>query len=92
MRQYEKSQSSVLDYGFLWYDWLDGKTIEDSTWTSSSPELTIVNSVFTDKITAVTISGGLPNKRYKLVNTITTSGATPLVDSRPISILILPAA
>ena len=90
MKEYSKQQGSTLDYGFLWYDWLEGKTITASVWTSSSPDLVILDSSFTERTTAVFVSGGIVNSRYTLTNTITTSGTTPLVDTRTLSILIIP--
>lgn len=79
----EKLPGSVLDYGFLFEDWLKGEIIVSSTWTLPVG-LVEVSSSYDNTSTAVVISGGVAGSTYVVTNTITTAALT---DSRSFRIL-----
>lgn len=79
----EKRPGSVLDYGFLFEDWLKGEPIISSAWTLPG-ELAEVSNSYDATSTAVVISGGVAGGTYVVTNTITTAALT---DSRSFRIL-----
>lgn len=83
MASADKDPQATLNYGWDWTDWLGSDVIVASTWIVSSG-LTLVNQSFTDKTTAVMVSGGASGQSYDLVNHIIT--AQGLEDERTISL------
>ena len=82
-----KDPDAKLDYGFDWVDWLDGDTINGSTW--SVPDgLTEVSKNYTNTITAVWLEGGTLGEVYKVVNSITTAGGRE--DDRTLTVIMKP--
>lgn len=80
----EKLPGSILDYGFLFEDWLKGDTITSSVWTLPAG-LTEVSKSHDASTTAIVISGGVAGATYVINNTIITAGG--LTDSRSFRIL-----
>ncbi|TDI82540.1 MAG: hypothetical protein E2O80_02030 [Betaproteobacteria bacterium] len=68
-----KTPLASLDYGFDWTAWLDGDTINTSTWSESTGVLTLTNESEASGITSVDISGGLKNNVYRVKNSIVTN-------------------
>ena len=67
-----KDPDSILDYGFMWGDWLDvGDIIVSSIWILPTG-LTEDSSTFTDTTTTIWLRGGLLDEKYTVVNRITT--------------------
>lgn len=75
----EKRPGSVLDYGFLWADWLKDAVIANSVWSLPEPLLEVSKS-HDDTSTAVVISGWQQGGVIVVKNTITTDSG--LTDSR----------
>jgi len=88
---FEKDPTAVLSYGFDWTEWLPtGHSISSSSWTV--PDGITNNGVSYDSetdITSIILSGGTEGQSYTIKNTIVTSGATPLTDSRTFKINVL---
>jgi hypothetical protein len=68
-----KDPQAKLDYHVDWTAWLDGDSIEISTWTVPS-DLTIVETSTTDQITTIWLEAGTLGLQHSLINHITTSG------------------
>lgn len=68
-----KDPDATLDYEVDWLEWLDGDTINTSTWLTAEG---ISEADTTNTTTAATIwlSGGSVGKVYDVVNRITTVG------------------
>lgn len=79
----EKQSGSILDYGFLWGDWLKGRVIDSSVWDVPSP-LVKVDDSHDETTTAVLISGWESGTTLTVRNTIT---AGELHDSRTFRII-----
>lgn len=79
---YIKDPGDTLDYGWDWFEWLEGDTIATSTWAipagiTNSGESGPVVLTNPDRVTtSVFISGGTVGVVYTITNTITTS-STP---------------
>jgi hypothetical protein len=76
MKGFVKDPDSVLDYTFDWTDWLDGDTINSSTWTIESP-LTMVpaSDSYSDTKTTLYLTGGDAGSDYLVTNRITTAAS-----------------
>lgn len=77
-----KDPDSTLDYGWDWFEWLEGDTISTSVWTVPAGLTNVGESgptVITepeDKVTtSVFISGGVLGEIYTITNRITTSSS-----------------
>lgn len=82
-----KPAASTLDYGFDWSDWLEGKTIIESSWVAPAG-VTVVDEDFSDIIARIWLSGGVDGQSYEITNRITTSGTPALIDQRTLKITI----
>lgn len=80
-----KGESSTLDLGINWSDWLGTDTIISSEWIND-PELIIFNTEEDEKTTSCYISGGVNGQSYRLFNKITTENG--LIESRFVTISI----
>ena len=80
-----KDPEAKLDYGFDWSDWLDGDTLNGSTWVVPTG-LTEVSNNYSNTITAIWLSGGTLGETYKVVNRITTAGGRQ--DDRTLTVII----
>lgn len=69
-----KDPDSVLDFFLDWSKWLNEDTIVASSWSVDVADITIDLTEFTDTISTVWLSGGIPSSRYRLTNRITTAG------------------
>lgn len=69
----EKDPDAILDYGFRWTKWLDGDTINGSTWIVPDG-ITKDSDGYTNVLTWIWLSGGTSKQVYTLVNRITTVG------------------
>lgn len=67
-----KDPDEVLDYGFIWTDWLDGDTIDASEWLTDD-SIVIDSDSSTSNTTTVWLSGGTLNDRCSITNRITTA-------------------
>ena len=68
-----KDPNATLDYGFDWTDWLNGDTINSSSWIIPSG-LTEGSNGHNSEVTWVWLSGGTAGQVYNLVNRIVTVG------------------
>lgn len=84
-RTLTKAESSVLDIGLNWAEWLGSDVITLSEWTAD-PEITISNRQANATSTSCYISGGLQGMTYRVYNKITTNKG--LIDSRFITISV----
>lgn len=64
----EQDKDSFLDHSLDWSGF--GEEIVTSEW-STDPELTLSSSYINGAVTTVFVQGGVPNKWYALVNTVT---------------------
>lgn len=74
-----KDENAVLTYSLEWEDWLNGDTIQSSTFTIESlagdtDPLSKDSQSTTGTVTTVLLSGGTTGKLYKVFNTIETTG------------------
>ena len=100
MESVVKDPDAVLSYGWDWSNfgandgassdpgWLQGDTINTSTWTISGPDSTLIQGSDTNSTTetSVTLSGGTVNTENRVVNHITT--AAGLEDDRTILVKV----
>ena len=79
-----KHPDAVLTYWVDWTAYLDGGTISDSAWVIEGDDavLTKANPNVSGGETSITLSAGTRGKRYKVINTITLSGAPTNIDPR----------
>jgi len=82
---YVKDPAAVLDYGLDWSAWLDGDTIDTSTWTITTG-LTKDGDDHDGTTTTVWLSGGTAGTSYRATNRITTTGGR--TDERTIRITV----
>lgn len=88
MEIFEKTPEAKLDYVIDWSNWLPtGYTIATSTWTVGADLTNEIDSLASPQ-TTILLSGGVEGVSYIVKNTITTSGGTPLIDSRVFKILV----
>jgi len=80
-----KDPEAKLDYGFKWEDWLDGDTLNGSTWTVPDGLIEVSNN-YTNTITTIWLSGGVSGAVYKVVNSITTAGGRK--DDRTLTVIM----
>jgi len=71
MQIFDKHPEAVKDYGFDYTDWLDGDTIDTSTWTVSGADK--ISESHTTTKTTVWVGGGRA-REAKLRNVIETAG------------------
>lgn len=82
-----KDPADVEDYFFNWSERMtaDADAIATSTWTAD-PGITIVTSTFTTTRTVVSLSGGTDGTKYRVYNTITTTGGRTVKRSALITV------
>lgn len=68
-----KAPAEVKDYGVKWVEFLEGDTINGSSWVIESG-ITLDSDIFDDTKTTGFFSGGTASNSYECVNTITTVG------------------
>ncbi len=73
IRNLPKDPHATLDYIFDWLAWLNGDTINASTWTVPAG-ITKVSDSFTSATTIIWLSGGTIKTTYLITNHITTTG------------------
>ena len=69
---FTKEPTEVLDRGIGWSDWLEGRTIASSSWSSPSG-ITIVTNSISGTDTIARFSGGTWDEIYEVFNTIVAS-------------------
>lgn len=69
----DKDSNDILDYIFDWTNFLDGDTIQTSTWTVPAG-ITKVTDTKTDKKATIWLSGGTNGQTYTVLNRIVTAG------------------
>ena len=85
MKLFKKDPSAILDYSIDWSLWLDGDTIQSSSWTV--PQGLTKASETNDPTTAtVWLSGGTVDQTYTVTNRITTANGR--TDERSILIKV----
>jgi hypothetical protein len=71
----EKNSDAILDYAFDWTDWLNGDTLDTSSWSvTPNTDLAQVNSTHSTTVATVFLRGGLAGTKYTVANVITTLG------------------
>lgn len=83
-----KDPDATLDYYFNWTDWLAqiGETIATSSVTVPAG-LTKESESDDGQVVTVWLSGGTAGERYEVVNSVTTTGATPREEDRTMTVL-----
>lgn len=81
-----KDPDAKLDYSIDWSVWLDDDIIVGSTWDVDDG-LTVDSDTFSVSNTTIWLSGGVPGRRYRATNRITT--ASGRVDDRTITINVV---
>jgi len=78
--QVSKSSGGILDYAVDWGSVIaSGESINTSSWTVSSTDLTVVSDSTSGVTTSAFISGGKNNYYYVLTNTIVTDQSRTFV-------------
>ena len=80
----KKKAGSILDYGFLWADWLKGDPIVSSVW-SLPAGVAEVSTTHDDTSTTILISGSTAGE-YVAANTVQT--AAGLTDAREFRLIV----
>lgn len=86
MQTFAKDPDALLDYSIDWSLWLDGDTIQTSSW-SVPPPLVLSNQSHTDTMATVWVSGGTVGARYVITNHIVTAAGRE--DERSLIIAIV---
>jgi hypothetical protein len=73
IKEFIKDPDAVLDYAPDWTTWLDGDTIDTSTWTVPAG-VTSESEDFTTTSTVIWLSGGTAGESYRITNRIVTAG------------------
>lgn len=73
--EYTKDPQADLDFRFLWAGWLDGDTIDSSSWAvQSGSGITMHDDAIDGTDTIVWLSGGnVADVRWTVTNTIVTA-------------------
>jgi len=68
-----KTPTAILDFGRSYIKWLNGDTIQSSTWAvpAGITQVSVSNDTTS---TVIFVSGGTLHRTYRLANTITTVG------------------
>ena len=85
MASFIKDPDASLDYELDWTLWLEGDTINSSSWAVPTG-ITIDSDSFTNQTATVWLSGGTLHQKYEAVNRIITAGGR--TDDRTITIRI----
>ena len=85
MKLFKKDPSAILDYSIDWSLWLDGDTIQSSSWTVPQG-LTKASETNNNSTTTVWLSGGTLDQTYTVTNRITTANGR--TDERSILIKV----
>ena len=85
MKLFKKDPSAVLDYSIDWTLWLDGDTIQTSSWTVPQG-LTKASETNNSTTATVWLSGGTVDQTYTVTNRITTANGR--TDERSILIKV----
>lgn len=73
MKSFQKDPDDTLDYTVDWTDWLQGDTIDTSSFLADTG--ITINSNTNDTTSAtVWLSGGSAGETYRITNRITTAG------------------
>ncbi len=73
MRIYPKGPNDTKEYSFDYtYDLLSGDRIVSSSWILGSG-LTSESEAYTEFLTSIIVSGGVPGSSYKISNTVRTA-------------------
>ena len=85
MKLFKKDPSAILDYSIDWSLWLDGDTIQSSSWTVPQG-LTKASETNNSTTATVWLSGGTVDQTYTVTNRITTANGR--TDERSILIKV----
>ncbi len=90
MPTFKKDPNATLDYVFDWQDWLTplGVSIASVAWVLSSG-LTQVAVANTADTATIYVSGGTAGTNETITCRITTTGATPRVEDRSVTLRIV---
>ena len=88
--RFRKAPGDKLDYTLLYEQWLDGDTIDTSSFTIPPGLSSAGTATKTDTTTTVWIQGGTSGKTYTVSNTIVTTNATPRTKVVTFELEILP--
>lgn len=61
------------DYGFDWSDWLNGDTIQESTWTVTGGTITEDGTNIVGDVTIIWLKDGVLGEELTITNHITTA-------------------
>lgn len=90
LANYVKASGAALDYVVDWSGFLDGDTIDTSTWSTSPTGLTTGTTSKTTTTTTIWLSAGTEGVTYTVTNTITTTGGR--TDQRSFTLHVGPRA
>ena len=82
-----KTPTAVLKYALDWSDWLDGATIQTSTW-SAPTGITVSGIAPVGPVTAVSVSGGTERTAYRVTNTVVSDAGE--TDTRTVLVVVGP--
>lgn len=85
MSTFYKDPDAVLDYTGDWAAWLNGDTIQTSTWIPDDG-ITVDSSTHDDTTATVWLSGGTNLETYEVTNRVATAGGR--TDDRTIKIKV----
>jgi len=85
VKLFKKDPSAILDYSIDWSLWLDGDTIQTSSWTVPQG-LTKASETNNSTTATVWLSGGTVDQTYTVTNRITTANGR--TDERSILIKV----
>jgi hypothetical protein len=88
--RFRKAPGDKLDYTLLYEQWLDGDTIDTSSFTIPPGLSSAGTATNTTTTTTVWIQGGTSGKTYTVSNTIVTTNATPRTKVVTFELEILP--
>lgn len=85
MKLFKKDPSAILDYSIDWSLWLNGDTIQSSSWTVPQG-LTKASETNNSTSATVWLSGGILGQTYTVTNRVTTTNGR--TDERSILIKV----
>lgn len=88
---FRKHPLETTDVPVEWYERLAGDTLQSSNFTVSPSGLTITSPSHTADTASAFFSGGVEGQRYRVTNTVTTTGGRTLVTEFTVFVTSVPA-
>lgn len=80
----EQSPNEILDWTIDWtQSALGTDTISSSSWSVSSPDVTLSDASHTNTTATIWVTGGNPGSIYQITNTIVTAGERTMQATAP---------